>query len=118
MSDCLFCKIVDGSIPSEKVFENENVIAFKDIHPQAKDHVIFIHKKHTKNIIEMNDEQPAQITEIFQAISDYTHLVNGLAEEGFRVVTNVGPNAGQTVFHTHFHILGGEKLAKFGGPKH
>jgi histidine triad (HIT) family protein len=118
MSDCLFCKIVDGSIPSDKVFENETVIAFKDIHPQAKDHLIFINKKHTKNIIEANDDSPELIAQIFQAISDYTHLINGLADEGFRVVTNVGPNGGQTIFHTHFHVLGGEKLAKFGGPKY
>ena len=112
MSDCLFCKIVAGEIPSSKVFENENVYAFKDINPLAKEHFLFIHKKHTKNINEMSQESE-QIADIFSAIREFTQA-NDLEESGFRVVSNVNKNGGQTVFHTHFHVLGGEQLKGFG----
>lgn len=113
MSDsCLFCKIQKGEIPSSKVFENENVFAFSDIHPQAKEHYLFVHKKHTSNINEMSSDD-ASIAEIFKAITEFTKdsLLN---KNGFRVVTNLGPHAGQTVFHTHFHVVGGEPLGHFG----
>jgi histidine triad (HIT) family protein len=113
MSDCLFCKIIKGEIPSEKVFENETVLGFKDISPLAKEHYLFIHKEHTVNINDMADEDPDQIIEVYDAISQFTKD-HGLTDGGFRVVTNYGPNAGQTVFHTHFHVLGGEKLRGFG----
>ena len=113
MSDCLFCKIIKGSIPSEKVHEDENVLGFKDIGPMAKEHHLFIHKSHTANINELATQEPDQLADVFQAIQKFTSS-SQLQETGFRVVTNVGPNAGQTVFHTHFHVLGGEKLGKFG----
>lgn len=113
MDNCIFCKIVEGKIPSTKVFENDSVIGFKDLHPQAKIHVLFIHKKHTKNINELSFKNADQLSELFEAIRLYTQE-NGLANSGFRVVTNIGPDAGQTVFHTHFHILGGEDLGSFG----
>jgi histidine triad (HIT) family protein len=113
MEDCLFCKIINKEIPSEKVYEDQNVYGFKDIHPLAKEHYLFIHKKHTANVNEMADEDPAQIAEVFKAISSFTRE-QGLIEKGFRVVTNYGPYAGQTVFHTHFHVLGGEPLKGFG----
>jgi histidine triad (HIT) family protein len=113
MSDnCLFCKILKGDIPSQKVFENENVVAFKDLYPQAKIHILFIHKNHTANINEMA-EDPASITHIFSAIKEYT-TKEKLDSFGFRIVTNLGANAGQSVFHTHFHLLAGEKLGHFG----
>lgn len=112
MNDCLFCKIIKGEIPAQKVFENENVLAFADIHPHAKNHFIFIHKKHTANINEMSAD-PRSIGEIFQSISEYTNGCD-LSKNGFRVVTNTGPDAGQSVFHTHFHVLGGESLGRFG----
>ena len=113
MQECLFCKILNGEIPSNKVFENESVYAFSDIYPQAKEHYLFIHKSHTTNINHMTDEHPQQIADVFQAISSFTKG-KGLVESGFRVVTNCGPNAGQTVFHTHFHVLAGSPLAGFG----
>lgn len=112
MDNCIFCKIAKGEIPSKKVFENENVYAFQDLYPQAKIHLLFIHKKHTSHINQMSDD-PSTIGDVFKAISSYTHQ-EGLDREGFRVVTNLGPNAGQTVFHTHFHVLAGEKLGHFG----
>lgn len=111
--DCLFCKIIKGEIPSEKVFENESVYGFKDISPLAKEHYLFIHKNHTANINEIADLAPEQLTDVFKGISAFTKK-SGLTEKGFRVVTNYGPYAGQTVFHTHFHVLGGEPLKGFG----
>lgn len=113
MSDCLFCKIIDGKIPSEKVHEDEKVLGFKDIGPMAKEHYLFIHKEHTPNVNAMVKTNPEQLADVFSAIKSYTQS-NGLEQSGFRVVTNVGPDAGQTVFHTHFHVLGGQRLSKFG----
>lgn len=113
MSDCIFCKIISGEIPSTKVFENETVLGFKDLSPMAKVHNLFIHKDHTKNVVELFEDKPKQLSDIFQAISKYTKE-STLETSGFRVVTNVGKNAGQTVFHTHFHLLAGEQLGSFG----
>lgn len=109
MSDCIFCKIVDGKIPATKIFENETVIGFKDLRPQAKIHQLFIHKKHTKDINDLAKNDPAQLTDLFQAIQAYTEK-EGLDQDGFRVITNQGRHGGQTVFHTHLHVLGGEPL--------
>ena len=113
MSDCLFCKIIAGQIPSEKVHEDESVFGFKDIGPMAKEHYLFIHKKHSTNINDLVANNPEQLADIFSAIQKFTTSTD-LSESGFRVVTNHGSDAGQTVFHTHFHVLGGEKLGKFG----
>jgi len=113
MSDCLFCKISKGEIPSEKVFENENVVGFKDIQPLAKEHYLFVHKQHSVNVNELIVDDPDQVIEVYEAIAEFSSE-NGLEKSGFRVVTNIGADAGQTVFHTHFHVLGGEKLKGFG----
>jgi len=110
--DCLFCKIILKKIPSEFVFENEKVIGFRDLHPQAKLHYLFVHRDHTKNVNEMSN-QNEQLQDVFSAVREFTETEK-LDKTGFRVVTNMGPNAGQTVFHTHFHILAGEKLGTFG----
>ncbi len=112
IGSCLFCKILKGEIPSKKVFENDHVFAFADIHPQAKEHFLFVHKNHTAHINEMSDDGLA-VAEIFKAITEFTKDTD-LSKDGFRVVTNLGPNAGQTVFHTHFHVVGGEPLGHFG----
>ena len=113
MSDCLFCKIIKGDIPSEKVFENETIFGFKDISALAKKHYLFIHKQHTKNINEMTSTQPEQLKDVFSAIHEFTNNAQ-LEKDGFRIVTNVNANGGQTIFHTHFHVLGGEQLRGFG----
>lgn len=112
-ADCIFCKIIEGKIPSQKVFENDQVLAFKDLRPQAKIHLLFIHKHHTQDINHLVNEQAEQLTEVFSAIRELTQK-EGLDSNGFRIVTNQGPNAGQTVFHTHFHVLAGEPLRGFG----
>lgn len=111
-ADCLFCKIVEGKIPSTKIFENDNVIGFVDIHPQAKTHLLFVHKTHTTDINELSSD-PKSLGEVFQAITEYTKA-QGLDKLGFRVVTNLGKHGGQTVFHTHFHVVAGEQLGRFG----
>ncbi|MBT3586923.1 MAG: histidine triad nucleotide-binding protein [Halobacteriovoraceae bacterium] len=113
MSDCLFCKIVAGVIPSEKVFENDKVLGFKDITPQAKVHALFIHKEHSRDINELVNDDPQQVTAIFEAINQYSRD-QGLDNEGFRTVTNCGAKAGQSVFHTHFHVLSGSSFGNFG----
>ncbi|MFW5887752.1 MAG: histidine triad nucleotide-binding protein [Bacteriovoracia bacterium] len=110
MSDCLFCKISKGEIPADIVFKNGKVIAFNDINPCAKIHILFIHREHTKNISELSVNNPEQLADVFQAITQYAKE-NGLAKDGFRIVTNQGPNSGQAIYHTHFHVLGGEKLS-------
>ncbi len=112
MSDCLFCKIVAGDIPAEKIYEDDFVMAFKDINPSAKIHLLFIHKKHTANLNELTTSDPKQLTDIFLAIAKYTEE-SGLAASGFRTIVNHGADARQAVFHTHFHLLGGEKLEGF-----
>ena len=113
--ECLFCKMVVGDIPCEKIFEHNQVLGFKDINPLAKEHYLFIHKKHTSNIIGLIKEKKDQLTEIFTAMYQYAtqHNPNAL-EKGFRIVTNQGSDGGQTIFHTHFHFLAGEKLGAFG----
>jgi histidine triad (HIT) family protein len=113
MSDCLFCNILSKKIETIPVFENDSVYAFKDIHPQAKEHYLFIHKRHTANINELVDTDPEQLKDLFIGISEFTKE-NGLDKTGFRVVTNYGEDGGQTVFHTHLHVLAGEQLKGFG----
>ncbi len=108
--DCIFCKIMMGQIPCKKAFENDDVLAFHDLHPLARHHVLFIHKKHTANV---NGMSTVAVGQVFTAIKAYTAGTE-LEKGGFRVVTNLGPDAGQTVHHTHFHVLGGEKLKGFG----
>lgn len=110
--NCLFCKIVKGEIPCEKVFETESVFAFKDIAPQAPTHILFIHKEHTQNLLEMAGD-PNKVASVMAAIKEYVDSVGPQLSE-FRVVTNCGASAGQTVFHTHFHLLSGQSLGSFG----
>lgn len=109
MEDCLFCKIVEGKIPSKKVFENEYVYAFNDIHPVTPVHVLVIPKIHIKNLNEIDEKNVNYITNIMLSIKEIASIL-GISDEGYRVVTNVGENGGQAVPHLHFHILGGKKL--------
>lgn len=113
MSDTIFSKIINNEIPADIVFENEEVLGFKDISPQAKDHFIFIHKKATKDISHLTQSEPHQLLSLFKAIEEFSQNKTSL-ENGYRLVTNKGKNAGQTVFHTHIHLLGGEPLGSFG----
>ena len=107
--DCLFCKIIKGDIPSTKVYEDDSVYAFRDINPQAPTHILVIPKEHLASVNEVNAQNSAVVAHIFQVIPKIAEA-EGLAN-GYRVVSNCGPDAGQTVFHLHFHILGGKELA-------
>ena len=111
MEDCLFCKIVKGEIPSTKVYEDEFVYAFKDIHPEAPVHILVIPKKHIESINKIEKEDEELIGEIFTTIKKVAKD-QGIAESGYRVVSNCGKDAGQTVMHLHFHILGGKTLGE------
>lgn len=110
MSDCIFCKIVNGEIPSTKVYEDESVIAFKDLNPQAPIHILVIPKKHYANVLDV-EENDNIISKIYYAINKIAKQ-EGFAKDGFRVINNCGENAGQTVMHMHFHIIAGKKLGE------
>ena len=109
MENCLFCKIVAGDIPSTKVYEDDLVLAFRDIAPMAPTHILVIPKAHIGSVAEITAENSAVVAHIFQVIPQIAKA-EGL-ENGYRVVSNCGDDAGQTVHHLHFHILGGKKLS-------
>ena len=108
-NDCLFCAIIEGEIPSTKVYEDELCFAFRDINPQAPSHILVIPKEHIASVNGVTAENAAVVAHIFSVIPSIA------AEEGltggYRVVSNCGDDAGQTVHHLHFHILGGERLS-------
>ncbi len=111
MSDCLFCKIINREIPGEIILENEHILAFKDINPVAPFHILLIPKVHIANVLELSEHPDAAhiMNECLKAISEITKTLD-IQESGFRVLTNVGEEAGQTVFHLHWHILGGRSF--------
>ena len=108
MSNCLFCKIIAGDIPSTKVYEDETVFAFRDIAPQAPTHILVIPKTHIPSCNGITAENSAVVAHIFEVIPQIA-AAEGLTN-GYRVVSNCGEHAGQTVHHLHFHILGGKQL--------
>ena len=108
MSDCLFCKIIAGDIPSTKVYEDEIVFAFRDINPQAPTHVLVVPKAHIADCNGISADNSALVAHIFEVIPKIAQA-EGLTN-GYRGVSNCGADAGQTVLHLHFHILGGKAL--------
>ena len=109
MSDCLFCRIIAGEIPSTKVYEDEQVFTFRDINPQAPTHILVVPKAHISDCNGVNGENSAVVAHIFEVIPKIAAAEN--LTGGYRVVSNCGADAGQTVQHLHFHILGGKPLA-------
>lgn len=109
MSDCLFCKIIAGEIPSTKVYEDDSVYAFKDINPLAPVHILVVPKNHISSAAEITAENSAVVSKIFEAAAKIAKE-QGIAEDGFRIVTNCGEHGCQSVHHLHFHILGGKQL--------
>lgn len=109
MENCLFCKIASGKIPSEKVYETETVLVFKDIHPQAPVHLLAIPKKHVPDVTAMEHESANLALDLLKAVNSAAKNT-GIADSGFRVITNTGPDSGQEVFHLHFHVIGGKSL--------
>lgn len=111
MADCIFCKIVNGGIPSKKVYENDQVYAFHDISPQASTHVLIIPKKHIETVMDVTPEDQHLFTDIHLAAQEIARQ-EGVAESGFRLINNCGKDGGQEVFHVHYHLLGGQHLGR------
>lgn len=109
MENCLFCKIIAGQIPSAKVYEDEAVLAFRDIQPQASVHILVIPKAHIPSVNGVTPENSAVVAHIFEVIPAIAAAES--LTPGYRVVSNCGSDAGQTVNHLHFHILGGKALS-------
>ena len=107
--DCIFCKIIEGSIPCEKVYENENILAFRDIHPAAPVHVLIIPKKHIETMNDVTAEDMYLVGEIHKSAQQIAKEVN-IADSGYRLINNCGAQGGQVVYHLHYHLLGGTKL--------
>ena len=109
MSDCIFCKIINKEIPSELVFEDEQVVAFKDINPVAPVHLLVIPKRHMESLQSASPEDESLLGHIL-LIARQLAREFGVSESGYRVVTNIGEDGGQVVKHLHFHVLGGKTL--------
>lgn len=108
--DCLFCKIINGEIPSNKVYEDERVYAFYDISPAAPVHVLIVPKEHIPSANALTAENAPVVGHIFRVAAELAKKL-GIAESGYRIVNNCGEDGGQTVLHLHFHLLGGRSLA-------
>lgn len=110
MSDCLFCSIVRGDIPADVVLADDDVVAFRDIHPQAPTHVLVIPREHHANAAAVAEAAPALAARLITAAAEVAER-EGIAADGYRLVSNTGDRAGQTVQHVHVHVLGGRDLA-------
>ena len=106
--DCLFCKIIAGEIPGDKVYEDDKVFAFRDINPQAPVHVLLVPKKHMKNVLECDSDTAAALVRAIGAVAK----IEGVEKDGFRVVSNCGKNGCQSVEHLHIHLMGGKQLSE------
>ena len=106
---CLFCRIVDGEIPADIVRSDPDVVAFRDINPKAPTHILIIPRKHIASVTDLADEDHAIVGKLFLAARDLARE-EGVSTGGYRMVVNAGPQAGQTVFHIHLHLLGGRDM--------
>ncbi len=109
MEDCIFCRIANREIPAEIIWENEYVVAFRDIDPVTPTHVLVIPKRHIESTLDLTEADAGVLFEVFRAASEVAKI-EGRAETGIRILTNVGPDAGQDVPHMHFHVLGGIRM--------
>jgi histidine triad (HIT) family protein len=109
MADCLFCKVVAGQVPATLVFQNDHVVAFKDITPRAPTHVLIVPRRHIATLNELSPEDDALVGEMVRAAAAIAKE-QGLSERGYRTVFNCNAEAGQTVFHIHLHLLGGRPM--------
>ena len=112
VENCLFCKIATGAIPSKIVYQDEDVVAFADINPQAPVHTLLIPRQHITSVADLKLEDGPILAKLFITAQELAHD-KGIDVSGYRLVSNIGPDAGQSVFHLHFHLLGGRK---FGWP--
>lgn len=109
MADCLFCKIINGEIPASKAYEDEDVLGFNDINPQAPHHVLFVPKRHISTLNDLETDDAALIGKLFLAARQHAADL-GVSQEGYRTVMNCNALAGQTVFHIHLHLLAGRPM--------
>lgn len=109
MEDCIFCRIANGTIPSKKVYEDSDVVAFDDIHPMAPVHVIIIPKKHIPTMMDVTKADMNSLISMVSAVQEVARI-KGISDRGFRVVINCNKEGGQVIFHLHMHVLGGLKL--------
>ena len=108
--DCIFCKIANKEIESKFIYEDDLVVAFRDLNPQAPEHILIVPKKHIANITEFHEDDKNLVAHIFIDVVREIAKKIGIAENGFRIVVNTGDNGGQTVNHLHVHLLGGRKM--------
>lgn len=111
MENCLFCKIINGEIPCQKVYEDEDTFAFRDINPQANVHVLVVSKKHVPDVIHANTLSDHELAACLRTCAEVAKQL-GISESGFRIVNNCGEDGCQSVQHMHYHVLGGEKLTE------
>ncbi|MBI5178064.1 MAG: histidine triad nucleotide-binding protein [Nitrospinae bacterium] len=109
MDGCIFCKIIKGEIPNDKIHETDNILIIEDKHPQAPKHYLAITKKHIQDVMNLTEEDKGLMAEMLNAVQEVARKKK-LAENGFRMVMNHGLNGGQTIFHLHMHILGGRPM--------
>lgn len=112
-SDCLFCAIVAGDVPSTKVLETDRILAFRDIAPHAPTHVVVVPKQHFTDTYDIAHKDPAYLGEVMRAATDVA--VQERLSGGYRILTNTGPDSGQTILHMHVHVLGGKNLGALAG---
>lgn len=110
MADCLFCSIAEGKIKAQIVYQDDSVVAFRDISPKAPLHILLIPRKHLAGVLDIEPADSAIIGHIFEVAAQLARD-HGIADSGFRVVVNSGPDAGQSVFHLHYHLLGGRQMS-------
>jgi len=109
MSDCIFCKIISGEIPGDVVYENEDVLAFRDLNPQAPTHILVIPRRHIATINDLQDADAELLGKMYLAAKEIAKN-EGIDEAGYRTIMNCNAGAGQTVFHIHLHVLGGRQM--------
>ena len=109
MEECIFCKIIKGEIPSQKIYEDDKILAFKDIEPAAPVHILVIPKNHIEKLPDITNEDAQLMAHIFNKINEIAEK-EGFAEQGFRIINNCGKQSGQEVMHLHFHVLAGRKM--------
>lgn len=109
MTDCIFCKIISGEIPSQKLYQDELVTAFRDIHPVAPTHVLITPNKHIPSVNDVTPEDETMLGHIY-TIARQLAAQEGIQEQGYRLIVNTGPHAGQDVYHLHLHLIGGQRM--------
>ncbi|MBE9503456.1 MAG: histidine triad nucleotide-binding protein [Proteobacteria bacterium] len=110
MEDCLFCRIIAGEIPSDKLYEDDGFIAFRDINPQSPVHVLVVPKKHKERLADCSDNDKTMLSGLL-LVANKVARDEGIAESGYRVTINSGPEGGQLIYHLHLHLMGGHKLS-------